>query len=914
MNDLKQKIFSKFLNLLRPFLLFWQKKSPQFWRELKENFKDPYLSSMVSSFNVWHEWIFKPYFSKVKYEKSDLENIKELSKSGTIVYISKNQGQLGYSFFNHLFLKNDIPLVVFANGIRTLFWRRFSQIFQALLVKLDIYFQKGFLPHPIKSGYISELIQKNFQVLINLKVSHELVYGVDQKVSDNLYPIIEAAKSSDKPVYVVTQLFLQDTHPEKESKESFLDLFFGEKSKPGRIRKLIIFFSSYFKRSNAQFGEPILVQDFLKLYENLSAKDIAIKLQEELLNRLDIQKKTITGSKLISKSEMRERLLSDVLFHQELEKIDQGYSEKKALKEAERYFDEIASEMNYNYIHAYDYLFRWVSENIYEGLNVDSQSIKQIKKVAGSSPVVLVPCHKSHVDYILLSYIFYNHELSVPHICAGNNLGFWPLGHFLRRGGAFFIRRKMKGKELYKLVLSTYLRLMIQEGYMLEFFIEGTRTRTGKLQKPKMGILSMILDAYFKADVEDIHFVPVSISYEKVLESDSYQGELKGRVKKGESLKSLAQIPKFLKKKYGKVFVNFSQPISFKNFLDDQHNDHHQNLLHPTLQEFAYHLTYHINRVATVTTTAMMSTVILSGGRRSVYEYEIFGKVKILEKYLNYKKVYLSGAINRNLSQAYEEALHHLEKDNLIKTKEDFEDKFIVVEPYRRLAIDIQKNGIIHFFVSLVCVCKSIQLMAKKEILIDDIMIQFETLRTILRHDFTFSARHSLEKHIIKVLRFLANENFLKLDEQKKIINLESEFYGNEIKIYQGLLDNYFESALMTIMFIKHVSFSQLPADEIERQIKERGQVLFDAGVVKYFESLSQFNIRNMLSVFCDIGLLEFKDLIYTRKFDNDTVNNWEKIISRILDVSSHREKFDLINEDQKRGRNMFQDKHSEVH
>src|SRR5262249_15377184 len=151
---------------------------------------------------------------------------------------------------------------------------------------------------------------------------------------------------------------------------------------------------------------------------------------------------------------------------------------------------------------------------------------------------VLLPSHKSHLDYILLSYVFFENGLQCPLIAAGDNLAFWPAGPLLRRCGAFFIRRSFKGARLYTTLVDSYVRKVLREGYAIEFFIEGGRSRSGKLLPPKAGLLSMVTEAADGAHA-DVAYVPISIGYERVVEQRSYVHELSGGEKEKEDAGAL---------------------------------------------------------------------------------------------------------------------------------------------------------------------------------------------------------------------------------------------------------------------------------------------------------------------------------------------------------------------------------------
>src|SRR5205823_6192479 len=129
----------------------------------------------------------------------------------------------------------------------------------------------------------------------------------------------------------------------------------------------------------------------------------------------------------------------------------------------------------------------------------------------------------SHFDYLILSYIFHLNYLSPPHIAAGDNLSFWPMGPLFRGAGAFFIRRTFEDNELYKMVFRKYLTFLMREGYTQEFFIEGGRTRTGKILTPRLGMLSAFVNAFVQGVRRDLYFVPISIHYGRIPEEEKHR-------------------------------------------------------------------------------------------------------------------------------------------------------------------------------------------------------------------------------------------------------------------------------------------------------------------------------------------------------------------------------------------------------
>ena len=197
-------------------------------------------------------------------------------------------------------------------------------------------------------------------------------------------------------------------------------------------------------------------------------------------------------------------------------------------KESRKYLNEIAADYQEPFISFLYRLLSWLWNNIYDGVVVDREGMVRIRNISRKMPFVIVPCHRSHVDYLLIDYLFYEHHIQLPFIAAGNNMAFGPAGYIFRRCGAFFLRRSFRGNPLYGEVFTQYLKILLKEGLPLEFFIEGGRSRTGKMVMPKYGLLSMVLEAYQEKITEDLAIIPVYIGYDRIIEEKSYLQELGG--------------------------------------------------------------------------------------------------------------------------------------------------------------------------------------------------------------------------------------------------------------------------------------------------------------------------------------------------------------------------------------------------
>jgi glycerol-3-phosphate O-acyltransferase len=309
---------------------------------------------------------------------------------------------------------------------------------------------------------------------------------------------------------------------------------------------------------------------------------------------------------------------------------------RDALQVARGYAYEIAA----NYSHAFVVFMSGVLGRLWNRLydGVELANFSSLQSVDEGSEIVYVPCHRSHMDYLLLSYVVYHKGFAVPHIAAGINLNMPVVGSFLRRGGAFFLRRSFGGNPTYSAVFTRYLGAILARGHSLEYFIEGGRSRTGRLLQPKTGMLSMTVRSYVRNPVRPVVFVPVYFGYERVVEARTYVGELSGRPKEKESIIGMLRTLPELRSRFGKVYVSFGDPLP----LDDVLRDHVPSWnraalaveekpawLSPLCHDLAHRIMVRINAAACVTPVSLLGLALLATPRQSMGEDDLVRQVEL---------------------------------------------------------------------------------------------------------------------------------------------------------------------------------------------------------------------------------------------------------------------------------------------
>jgi glycerol-3-phosphate O-acyltransferase len=315
---------------------------------------------------------------------------------------------------------------------------------------------------------------------------------------------------------------------------------------------------------------------------------------------------------------------------------EQGVGRRDALKKARHYAFEIAANYSHWFVTLMYGVLSWLWNRLYDG--VELANFSSLESVAEGSEVVYVPCHRSHMDYLLLSYVVYHKGFAVPHIAAGINLNMPVVGSFLRRGGAFFLRRSFGGNALYSAVFNKYLGLMMARGHSIEYFIEGGRSRTGRLLKPKGGMLSMTVRSYLRDPRRPVVFVPVYFGYQRLVEGRTYIGELSGRPKEKESVLSLLKAIPALRSRFGKVYVSFGEPLPLDPLIlkyapawnrEPTDSSARPEWLAPLVSELATGIMTRINAAACVTPINLIGLVLLATPRQSMGEADLARQLEL---------------------------------------------------------------------------------------------------------------------------------------------------------------------------------------------------------------------------------------------------------------------------------------------
>lgn len=485
-------------------------------------------------------------------------------------------------------------------------------------------------------------------------------------------------------------------------KSSGLADLLADRASPSWLRKFFIVL--FLGRDNfVSYSKAVSSKKMIELPG--SEADIAHKLVRLAGTHFHRKRQAFNGPTLLEKHELYNSILGSASVKRAIseEARQKNLSPEKAKLRAKDYINEIAADYREGLIRFGDRMLTRIWNKIYDGIDVGHAD--KVRKLAQNGhEIIYVPCHRSHMDYLLLTYVIYHEGLVTPHIAAGINLNFWPVGGIFRRGGAFFLRRSFAGNKLYTAVFREYLELLFNKGYSVKYYAEGGRSRTGRLLPPKTGMLAMTLQAMIKGVNRPVSIVPVYIGYEHVMEVGSYLKELKGKGKKKESFLGVFSAVRKLKN-YGHGFLNFGEPIQLNNFLDQQvpewrdaknsETDKKPSWLTPTVNNLASQIMVRINQTAAISGMSICALCLLSAKKSAMGKMELEQAVDDYLKLLRLSPYSDLVSLPQKTGAEIVKATLKLGKMNV--TKDSF-GKIISLERRNAVALTYYRNNILHLF------------------------------------------------------------------------------------------------------------------------------------------------------------------------------------------------------------------------
>ncbi|MEH8025269.1 glycerol-3-phosphate 1-O-acyltransferase PlsB [Gallibacterium anatis] len=618
-----------------------------------------------------------------------------------------------------------------------------------------------------------------------------------------------------------------------------------------------------------------------------SDQKMAQKLARVARIHFSKQRISATGPRLLNRSAMFAKLLSNENIMNAIadEAENKKISPEKARQEAEKILQEIASNFNYSSLRVADRFLRWLWNRLYQGINVEHAD--RVRKLAlEGHEIVYVPCHRSHIDYLLLSYVLYHQGLVPPHIAAGINLNFWPVGSIFRSWGAFFIRRTFKGNRLYSTIFREYLAELFHRGYSVEFFIEGGRSRTGRLLAPKTGMMSMTLQALQSGQqTRPISIVPVYIGYEHVLEVDTYAKELRGAAKEKENAGLVLRVIKKLRN-LGKGYVNFAEPITLNNYLNQHYPDWRHNAddknrpewFNEAVSRVSNQVMVNINRAAAVNAMNLTVSILLSSRQRALSKELLIEQIDSCLQLLR-NTCYDDDIIlpNENGETILQHVLN-LDRVGILIEKDNF-GEIVRLERNSAVLMTYYRNNIQHLFVlpsfiaSLVLHHEAIEL----NLVLDAVKKFYPFLANEL---FLNIPEERLQQYLLSIIDELCRQEILKRHENILTINKKR---GRSLQLLAAGVREILQRYFITLSLLKaEPNKARAELEKESQSIAQRLSVLHGINAPEFFDKAVFSAFINGLK---QNGYFDAEGNVNNEKLDQ-LLSILHKIISLEIDIT----------------------------
>jgi glycerol-3-phosphate O-acyltransferase len=708
---------------------------------------------------------------------------------------------------------------------------------------------------------VVEAVRQGESALVFLRMPRTLPSAV-ARLADPFPELVALQRSApQRPILLAPVTLLWRKRP-KKLRGGVRDFLFGDPEEPGAIRSV---WSFLFHRRQAviKVSAPIELSGVASEDAATTNESIARRVRGALYHHLARESRVVTGPPLKSPERIAEQTLNDLNLQKSLEEIarEKRLPREQLDRAARKHLREIAARYTPFAVDVLKAIVGWIFTRIYDGVDVDEAGMQRLALAGQRAPLVLCPSHKSHFDYMVMSVVCDDYGLQPPHVAAGDNLNFWPVGRLLRMGGAFFIRRTFKGDRVYGAVMAAYVKRLLTDRFTQEFFIEGGRSRTGKLLPPKFGMLTLEVDGWLSGVREDVMFAPISISYEKIPEARSYQQELLGGEKQKEDARALLSATKVLRSRFGRITIRFDEPISLRRVFEERGLDpgsHTPEERRALVRALGLRIAAGINRAMPVAPVGLVSAVLLSHDRRGMAEEEVLFRAEFLHQ------AALDGGARTPAWQTstgeappaslresglVERALRSLTADGHLKSQEAGGQRFYSVVEERRMALDYHKNSILHFLVAPAILALALRSFGGQRAPIAELLRRARELSRNLKYEFIYEPGRSLESVVEETLAHHVRWGIVERQGDDAIPVASGVRMG---QLLADLLRPYLEGLWVAVDALDLLQAGPMGTREWTQKALDRGRAAYLAGRIRRVESLSKATLENGIATLRD--------------------------------------------------------------
>jgi glycerol-3-phosphate O-acyltransferase len=853
-------------------------------------------------------WLYRRFFESIEVDESWASAVRDADARGTVVYILRNLSLLDFLALDYLTKRHHLPQIRFANDLGLWLLEPMQQGWLNALRPRTPRGDAADLERAVSGGASAALFLKRPPHLLEGKARGKVE-------GDHLVrALFDVQRRSATHILLIPQVFVWSRSPGSLTGGNVTDALFGTSEWPGSLRSLVQFLANR-RHATMRAGEPLDLHEFLAREANGVSDEVRVRrLTYTILRRLERERRAMVGPA----RKPTDRLRDEVIRSPKLQKViadmaGEGEKERAVIRErALGMLRGMEAAIDMSAIGALDHVVAQAASHMFSAIEVDEVGIERLRQHAKEGTLVLLPSHKSHMDYVVLAWILYRRKLSLPLVAAGDNLNFFPAGPLLRRCGAFFIRRKFAGDRLYAAVVDAYMRRLIKDGWPLEFFLEGGRSRTGKLRPPKLGLLSIVVDAALGVPTHTTWFCPVSIGYERFVEERALVHELTGGEKPKENARALVRSAELALGRYGRLSIQFGKPMSLLEVmreLDARSKPEDLTTMAPPrrramITRLAYRVMNEINAVTAVTPGSLVSTALLAHDRRGLPQADLMAACERLARTLRRCGARFSpslagdGHVTAAPGDAGRAADGHmtaapvdasgiasdaggraadgsapdgpLVREDAIREAVDLfvrakhvqahrvgDDVIYVVPPEERMSLDLAKNVIIHFFVPRAIIATALMASSGPPLAIDTVRERALALSRLFKYEFTFRADAPFEQIFADEVAAMRADREL---ETADALQPTGEEGRKQIELYASLLENFVEGYRVAARGLSTLLRGPFALRELIRRTMTGGERMFLAGEIARREAVSSPMLENAFSSFIDQGYLSRTD------------------------------------------------------
>jgi len=672
--------------------------------------------------------------------------------------------------------------------------------------------------------------------------------------------------------------------PTKEKNNANVGTIIADQESPTWLRKLLIVLFTG-RNTLARFSDPLS----FRYMTDQHGSDEATAQKLLRIARFHFHRQTIaaTGPRLMYRQQMFTALFANAsvkkIINEEIK--SKNLSEEQVKKQALAMMNEIAGDYRDSMVRLGERILSWLWKRLYKSIEVNNGHTLRNLAQEGHE-IIYVPCHRSHMDYLLLTYIILQEGLVTPRIAAGINLNFWPAGPIFRKAGAFFIRRSFKGNRLYSTIFREYLGLLFERGYSVKYYSEGGRSRTGKLLPPKTGMLAMTIQSLLRGVERPLTLVPVYIGYEHVMEVATYHKELSGGQKKGESIFGVFKAIKNLRN-YGKGYVNFGEPININQFLNRQVPQWKEDIdpldpkkpswLIPQVNILANQVMTSINQCAALNGVSLVALILHSCENKALLKVELEAQ---LDFFLTMQKEASYSSQMTIPEESGQQLLADVIALDKVTVNDDSLGAIISLSESATLEMRYYRNNILHTYILPALICRILECTAK--INQEELVIKIKQLITLIKPDFFLGqTSDSVATQVQQVLNVLSLQAMAKRSKAGFWSLTDDAQLRATVRIMAECIDETMQRFTIITSLISRLSpISKTDFEDKVVAIAKRLSVLNNINAPEFIDKKSQATLINSMITQGYISL-DDKGLL----IDNSTLAPIKSTISNLVAI-----------------------------